>query len=78
MPARRRHYPGRAPLTGLAGTREAYDLCVSCGHARIMHTTTVPLICTATTLYPAQPSPAGQGTIPGPCPCAGFTGAGDE
>ena len=72
MPARRRHYPDRAPATGISATRGAYDSCRTCGHARVKHLTG-PLPGCAGLVY-VTTAQGGQYHPPrmGSCPCPRF------
>lgn len=73
MPARRKHYPGRGPLTGTAGTPNAHRLCAGCRHPWFRHCNGPSPGCT--TLIPCDaPEIFGVGLTPWrPCPCDGFT-----
>lgn len=73
MPARRRHYPGRGPATGTAGTRDAYRVCTrpGCGHNRIRHPSAGP--CVGNHAWPPGDPRNWAGTGFGPCECTGFT-----
>lgn len=73
MPARRRHYPGRGPLTGTAGTRAAYDSCRTCGHARNKHLTSLPQFCTGLVYVESYDHPDSPDMHPEACPCPGFS-----
>jgi hypothetical protein len=73
MPARRKHYPGRGPATGISGTRRAYDLCAGCGHARVKHLTGPRPGCSAAVVFPMDLSECGIRKGPGTCLCPGYT-----
>ena len=73
MPARRRHYPGRAPAAGMSGTRAAYDICArpECRHARVKHT--AGGTCTAVLYYATARPPGVMVPLPGCCTCPAFS-----